>query len=146
MAVRLPNGGHRWLRKDRVRQISDGEDLYWLSQSHPIEPAQVQQLPELPVSVPSQPFHQIAGWCTVADVEALIRQERTPAHLRARVFATNMAALTLAAPIGAIAAGFLVEAVGLRTAIVAVAIVNAVAAAVFVRPAARSVQAATSAA
>lgn len=57
-----------------------------------------------------------------------------------------MAALTLAAPLGAIAAGFLVEAVGLRTAIVAVAIVNAVAAAVFVRPAARSVQAATSAA
>jgi hypothetical protein len=74
MAVRLPNGGKRWLRKDRVRQISDGEDLYWLSQSHPIEPAQVQQLPELPVPVPSQPFHQIAGWCTVADVEALIQQ------------------------------------------------------------------------
>jgi predicted MFS family arabinose efflux permease len=81
-----------------------------------------------------------------APIEALIRQERTPPHLRARVFATYMAALTLVAPIGAIAAGFLVESLGLRTAIVVVAIANAVGAAIFVRPAARSVQAATSAA
>jgi hypothetical protein len=74
MAVQLPNGGKRWLRKDRVRQISDGDDLYWISQSHPIELAQVQKLPELPEPVPSQSFHQIAGWGTVADVEALIQQ------------------------------------------------------------------------
>jgi predicted MFS family arabinose efflux permease len=100
-------------------------------------------LPPLPVMVA---ILLATGVSVAAPIEALIRQERTPAHLRARVFATYMATLTLAAPIGAIAAGFLVEAVGLRTAIVAVAILNAVGAAVFVRPAARSVQAATSAA
>jgi MFS family permease len=86
------------------------------------------------------------GISVAAPIEALIRQERTPPHLRARVFATYMAALTLVAPIGAIAAGFLVESLGLRTAIIVVAIANAADAAIFVRPAARSVQAATSAA
>jgi MFS family permease len=86
------------------------------------------------------------GLSVAAPVEALIRQERTPPPLRARVFATYMAALTLAAPLGVVAAGFLVDAIGLQAAIVAVATVNALGAAVFVRPAARSVQAATSAA
>jgi hypothetical protein len=74
MCIQLPNGGKRWLRKDRVRQISDEDDLYWISQSHPIEPAQVRKLPELPEPIPSQSFHQLAGWCTVADVEALVQQ------------------------------------------------------------------------
>jgi hypothetical protein len=74
MCIQLPNGGKRWLRKDRVRHISDGSDLYWISQSHPIEPGQVQKLPELPEAVPNQTFHQIAGWGTVADVEALIQK------------------------------------------------------------------------
>jgi predicted MFS family arabinose efflux permease len=86
------------------------------------------------------------GVSVAAPVEALIRQERTPPHLRARVFATYMAALTLAAPLGVVAAGFLVEAIGLQRAMLAVATVNALGALVFVRPAARSVQAATSAA
>ena len=78
-----------------------------------------------------------------APIEALVRQERTPADLRARVFATFMAALTLASPIGVLAAGFVVEEVGLAAAILGAAALNAVAAVVFVRPAARSVQAAT---
>jgi predicted MFS family arabinose efflux permease len=84
------------------------------------------------------------GVSVAAPVEALIRQERTPPHLRARVFATYIAALTLAAPLGVVAAGFLVEAIGLQRAMLAVATVNALGALVFVRPAARSVQAATS--
>jgi predicted MFS family arabinose efflux permease len=100
-------------------------------------------LPPLPVMVA---ILLATGVSVAAPIEALIRHERTPPYLRARVFATYMAALTLAAPIGALAAGFLVETVGLRTAIVALAIMNAVGAVVFVRPAARSVQAATSAA
>jgi hypothetical protein len=47
---------------------------------------------------------------------------------------------------GVVAAGFLVESLGLRTAILTFATVNALGAGIFVRPAARSVQAATSAA
>jgi PAS domain-containing protein len=29
----LPNGARRWLRKQQVRQISEGEDIYWISHS-----------------------------------------------------------------------------------------------------------------
>jgi predicted MFS family arabinose efflux permease len=100
-------------------------------------------LPPLPVMLA---ILLATGISVAAPIEALIRQERTPPHLRARVFATYMAALTIVAPVGAIAAGFLVESLGLRTAVVAVAIANALGAAILVRPAARSVQAATSAA
>ncbi len=82
-----------------------------------------------------------SGLSVAAPIEALVRQERTPPDLRARVFATQMAALTLAAPIGVVAAGFLVEGMGLRPAMLALAAVNAAGAVAFVRAAARSVQA-----
>jgi MFS family permease len=100
-------------------------------------------LPPLPIMLA---ILLATGLSVAAPIEALIRQERTPPHLRARVFATYMAALTLVAPIGALAAGLLVEEMGLRPTILTVAVANAIGAAVFVRPAARSVQAATSAA
>ena len=83
------------------------------------------------------------GVSVAAPLEALLRQERTPPELRARVFATQMAALTLAAPIGVVCAGALVEEIGLRPAMLALATVNAVGAFVLVRPAARIVRTAT---
>jgi MFS family permease len=86
------------------------------------------------------------GFSVAAPIEALIRQERTPPELRARVFATQMASLTVAAPIGVIVAGFLVEEFGLRPTMLGIATVNAVLALVFVRTAARGFQAAASAA
>ena len=62
-------------------------------------------------------------------LEQLVRQERTPAELRGRVFATFMASLTLVVPPATLAAGFVVEAAGLRAALVAFAAGNAVLAA-----------------
>jgi MFS family permease len=86
------------------------------------------------------------GLSAAAPIEALIRQERTPPELRARVFATFMAALTIAAPIGVIVAGFLVEAMGLRPGMLTLATVNAVLAVAFALPVSRGAfQAATSA-
>src|SRR5690606_23348792 len=74
MRIRLPNGGKRWLRKGRVRQIREGSDLYWVSQSYPIEPELARQLPDISLPISSQKLRQIAGWGTVADVEELIRK------------------------------------------------------------------------
>ena len=59
-------------------------------------------------------------------IEQLVRQERTPAELRGRVFATFMASLMLVVPPATLAAGFLVEAAGLRAALVAFAAGNAI--------------------
>ena len=86
------------------------------------------------------------GFSVAAPIEALVRQERTPPELRARVFATQMASLTVAAPVGVITAGFLVEAFGLRSAMLGIATVNALLALVFLRAASRAFQAADSAA
>lgn len=58
-------------------------------------------------------------------IEALIRQERTPPELRARVFATQMAALAITAPLGALLGGFAVDAFGLRDGILVIAVANA---------------------
>jgi MFS family permease len=80
-----------------------------------------------------------SGLSVAAQVEALVRQERTPPEVRARVFGMQMAALTIAAPIGVIVGGYLVEALGLRTAMLTLATVNAVGALGFVRRAAAAV-------
>jgi hypothetical protein len=89
MCIKLPNGGKRWLRKQRVHQISEGNDLYWVSQSVPIEPSIAQTLPDISLPISSQELRQIAGWGTVADVEDLIQKEagrrpalrgQTPSH------------------------------------------------------------------
>jgi hypothetical protein len=74
MCIRLPNGGKRWLRKERVHQISDGDERYWVSQSYPIEAPRVQLLPDISLPISDQELRQIAGWGTVADVEELIQK------------------------------------------------------------------------
>jgi predicted MFS family arabinose efflux permease len=94
-------------------------------------------LPPLPIMIA---VLLATGLSVAAPIEALVRQERTPAELRARVFATQMAALTVAAPVGVIVAGFLVDAIGLRPAMLALASANALLAFVFVRPAARGIR------
>ncbi len=76
-----------------------------------------------------------AGVSVAAPIEALLRRERTPPELRARVFATQMAAPTLAAPIGVVGAGALVEVIDLRPAVLALATLNALGALLLVRPA-----------
>ena len=64
MCVRLPGGGKRWLRKEHVHQIQEGDDLYWLSQSRPIAPDGVQNLPDISLPLSEQELRQIAGWGT----------------------------------------------------------------------------------
>ena len=57
-------------------------------------------------------------------LEQLVRQERTPAELHGRVFATFMASLTLVVPPATLAAGLLVDAAGLRATVAALAVAN----------------------
>jgi hypothetical protein len=74
----------------------------------------------------------------IAPIEQLVRQERTPPELRARVFATVMATLTAVVPLGVLMAGVAVEIVGLGAALAAFAVANALLALVAVAmPAAR---------
>lgn len=94
-------------------------------------------LPPLPVMVGALLATGLSG---ASPVEALIRQERTPVELRARVFATQSAALAVVAPIGVLAAGFLVELLGLRSAMLLFAVLNTVGTLAFVRAAARNVK------
>jgi MFS family permease len=100
-------------------------------------------LPPLPIMICILLATGLSG---AAPVEALVRQERTPAELRARVFATQTAALTLAAPVGVIGAGLMIEVIGLQAAVFVLATLNVLGTVGFVRAAARGLQAATSAA
>ena len=72
------------------------------------------------------------GLCALAPIEALVRQERTPPELRARVFATTMATLALAAPPGVFVGGVLVERFGLQATLVGFGAANAALAAAVV--------------
>lgn len=65
-------------------------------------------------------------------LEHTVRQERTPRHLRARVFATAAAAEALAVPLGVLVAGAAVETFGLRGALALYVGGNAVLAAIAV--------------
>ena len=94
-------------------------------------------LPPLPVMIA---VLLATGLSVAAPIEALVRQERTPAELRARGFATQMAALTLAAPIRVVVAGFLVDALGLRPAMLALATANALGGLLFLRAAVGAVR------
>ena len=60
-----------------------------------------------------------------APLDQLVRQERTPPELRARVFATFMASLTAVVAPAVLAAALLIDAVGLRSALVAFTVGNA---------------------
>lgn len=57
-------------------------------------------------------------------LERAVRQERTPAHLRGRVFSAMYAVPKMVVPLGVFAAGFLVEVAGLRGALLAFAMGN----------------------
>ncbi len=59
-------------------------------------------------------------------LEHTVRQERTPPELRARVFATVMAAQLLVAPPAMLAAGLVIDSVGLRASLVVFAAGNTV--------------------
>ena len=71
-------------------------------------------------------------------LERAVRQERTPAHLRGRVFAAMYAVPKIVVPLGVLTAGLLVELVGLQGALLAFAVGNlGIAAAVSVVPGTR---------
>jgi MFS family permease len=59
-------------------------------------------------------------------LERAVRQERTPAHLRGRVFSAMYAVPKVAAPLGVFSAGLLVELAGLRGGLLAFAVGNAI--------------------
>jgi MFS family permease len=59
-------------------------------------------------------------------LEQVVRQERTPAELRGRVFSTFTASLTFVVPPAVLAAGLVVDAVGLRAAVALLAAGNVV--------------------
>ena len=50
-------------------------------------------------------------------LQATIRQERSPAHLLPRVVGLSTASIPVAAPIGVLATGFLIDAIGLHQAL-----------------------------
>ena len=58
-------------------------------------------------------------------LERAVRQERTPAHLRGRVFSAMYAVPKIAAPLGVFSAGLFIELAGLRGGLLAFAIGNA---------------------
>jgi MFS family permease len=55
-----------------------------------------------------------------------LRHERSPVHLRGRVFSTFSAAAQLAGPIGMMIAGVLIEGVGLSAVLLGIAILAGV--------------------
>ena len=72
MSIVLPNGRRRWLRKRRVRQIQEGTETYWISQSEPITAEQAQPMPEIALPISDAALWELVGWGTVADAERLI--------------------------------------------------------------------------
>lgn len=51
-----------------------------------------------------------------------IRHERSPAHLRGRVFSTYSAIAMAVQPLGILAIGFLIERLGLRPTVIVIAV------------------------
>ena len=70
--IHLPNGRWRWVRKQKVHQIIDGDEFYWVSTCVPIPAAEARPLPRLPVTLSADVLQHFLGWGTVADAEALI--------------------------------------------------------------------------
>jgi hypothetical protein len=68
----LPNGARRWLRKQQVRQITEGEDVYWISHSIPIPDRQARPMPEVLLPLSAIELEGYLGRCTVVDAERLI--------------------------------------------------------------------------
>jgi hypothetical protein len=76
----LPNGARRWLRKQQVRQITEGEDMYWISHSIPIPDRQAQPMPEVILPLSALELEGYLGRCTVVDAEKLIEYTSRPIH------------------------------------------------------------------
>jgi hypothetical protein len=72
MCILLPNGRRRWLRKLGVRQIREGSDTYWVSQSKPITAEQAQPMPDIALPISEAALEDLVGWGSVADAERLI--------------------------------------------------------------------------
>ena len=62
----------RWLRKRQVRQIQEGTNMYWISQSEPITAEQAQPMPEIALPMSDAALGELVGWGSVADAERLI--------------------------------------------------------------------------
>jgi len=80
MQIILPNGARRWLRKQQVRQITEGEDVYWISHSIPIPERQARPMPEVIVPLSASPLERHLGRCTVVDAERLIEHTSRSMH------------------------------------------------------------------
>lgn len=92
---------------------------------YPIASAALIPLPQLTIALPVLfALGVVAGG--LGPIEQSVRHERTPAELRARVFAMFMASLAAVVPLSVLAAGFAVELAGLRPVVVAFAVGNAV--------------------
>ena len=76
----LPDGARRWLRKQQVRQISEGEDVYWISHSVPIPNRQVRPMPEVILPLSAFEIEGYIGRCTVVDAERLIEHSSRPIY------------------------------------------------------------------
>ena len=74
MQIILPNGARRWLRKQQVRQITEGEDIYWISHSVPIPEQQARPMPKVTLPLSASELEGYLGRCTVIDTERLIEQ------------------------------------------------------------------------
>ncbi len=70
--ITLPTGTRRWLRKQQVRQITDGSEVYWISYCIPITDAQAQPMPPITVPLSVAELEGYLGRCTVAEAEGLI--------------------------------------------------------------------------
>ncbi len=81
-------------------------------------------LPELPMLVPALVLIGITVGA-IDPLERAVRQERTPAELRGRVFAAMYAVPKVVVPLGVFSAGLLIEVIGLQGALLAFAIGNA---------------------
>jgi hypothetical protein len=75
--IMLPHGRRRWLRKQQVRQITDGSAVYWISYCVPIADAQAKPMPLITVPLSVRELEGYLGRCTVAEAERLIEDLAT---------------------------------------------------------------------
>jgi hypothetical protein len=78
--ITLPNGVRRWLRKQQVRQITEGKDIYWISHSIPIPERQARPMPEVILPLSALELEGYLGLCTVVDAERLIEHTSRSLH------------------------------------------------------------------
>jgi hypothetical protein len=78
--ITLPNGRPRWLRKQQVRQITEGDAIYWISHSIPIPARQARPMPAVCVPLSARELEGYLGRCTVVDAERLIETTARARH------------------------------------------------------------------